>query len=126
MTSTRLREGKEVALGARFTNRNAHGELEWVTHGEVVRFDVQRRLTFRIEENWMLWSFELERTAAGGTLLTQCRDAPDGLSDLSHELTEAYMGGREAFDVMMRDGMRQTLERIRVACEQGATTPGLR
>ena len=60
VTSTRLRDSfEEVALGAEFTNRNHLGELEWTTHGRIVRFEPERVIAFRIEENWVVWSFTL-------------------------------------------------------------------
>ncbi len=109
VTSTRLREGFDhVGPGARFTNRNQHGELAWTTHGEVVRFAVEREIAFRIEENWAIWSFQLA-AEPGGTTLTQRRETPDGISPFSRDLTDTYLGGREAFDDLMLEGMAQTL-----------------
>jgi len=118
VTSTRLRSGyDEVALGAQFINRNRLGELEWTTHAEIVRFDPERELAFRVEENWVIWSFVLEPTVVG-TRLTQRRETPEGISDLSHELTEGFLGGQEAFTVSMRDGTAQTLAAIKAAAER--------
>ena len=120
VTSTRLRSGyDEVALGAEFTNRNRLGELEWTTHGRIVRLEPERLLAFRIEENWVVWSFALEAAGPGGTgtRLVQRREAPDGISDLSLELTDGFLGGQESFTATMRAGMRETLERIKAAAE---------
>lgn len=115
--STRLRSGFDsVRLGTQFTNRNSDGELVWTTHAEVVRFEPQREIAFRVEENWVIWSFTL--TPVGdGVELVQRRDAPDGISDLSLELTNGFMGGVEAFTASMRAGMRLTLERIKAEAE---------
>ena len=55
----------EVGPGAVFTNANRHGELTWTTHGAVVRFVPNREIAFRIEENWVVWSFRLEETDRG-------------------------------------------------------------
>lgn len=115
--STRLRSGHDaVGLGAEFTNRNKEGELEWTTHGEITRFEEGRAIAFRIAENWVVWSFTLEPTD-GGTRLTQRRETPDGISDLSLELTDGFMGGQTAFTESLRAGMRQTLAAIRSAAE---------
>lgn len=115
--STRLRNGFDgVGLGTRFTNRNSHGDLVWTTHGEVVRFEPGREIAFRIEENWVIWSFTLAPDD-GGVELVQRREAPDGISALSLELTEGFMGGVEAFTASMRAGMRLTLERIKADAE---------
>ena len=64
----------------------------------------------------MVWTFLLE-PAAGGTVLTQRRETPEGISDLSLEWTDAFMGGQAAFTETMRAGMRQTLEQIKAAAE---------
>jgi uncharacterized protein YndB with AHSA1/START domain len=117
VSSTRLRTGFDtVALGTQFTNRNHEGELEWTTHAEVVRFEPEREIAFRVEENWVIWSFTLAPDGTG-TALTQRRDAPDGVSELSLELTNGFMGGVEVFTASMRDGMQQTLEKIKEQAE---------
>jgi len=120
VTSTRLRGGaEEVALGVQFTSLNRDGDLEWKTTGEVVRFTPNREVAFRIEENWVVWGFSLEPTPTG-CRLTQRREAPDGLSDLSIQLTDGFLGGQAAFTAAMRAGMRQTLTGIKTAAERPA------
>lgn len=117
VSSTRLRDGFDsVALGTQFTNRNSEGDLVWTTHAEVVRFEPGREIAFRVEENWVIWSFTVTPDGSG-TLLTQRRDAPDGVSELSLELTNGFMGGVETFTASMRAGMRETLERIKAHAE---------
>ncbi len=116
--STRLRTGFDtVGLGTQFTNRNIAGDLVWTTHAEIVRFEPERELAFRVEENWLVWSFALAAEGTG-TVLTQRREAPDGVSELSLELTNGFMGGVETFTETMRAGMRQTLERIKAEAEK--------
>lgn len=118
VVSTRLRDGaEEVALGVQFTNLNREGDLEWKTRAEIVRFSVEREVAFRVEENWVVWGFSLEPTA-DGTRLVQRREAPDGVSELSAQLTDGFMGGQEAFTAAMRAGMRQTLAGIKAAAER--------
>jgi uncharacterized protein YndB with AHSA1/START domain len=115
--STRLRTGfVGVGLGTQFTNRNSDGDLVWTTLAEIVRLEPPREIAFRIEENWVVWSFTVTPEGAGA-LLTQRREAPDGVSDLSLELTNGFMGGLEAFTVSMCAGMRLTLERIKAEAE---------
>jgi uncharacterized protein YndB with AHSA1/START domain len=115
--STRLRSGFDhVALGTQFTNRNSDGDLVWTTHAEVVRFEPGREIAFRIEENWVIWSFTVAPGQAG-TQLVQRREAPEGISDLSLELTNGFMGGEEVFTASMCAGMRLTLERIKAEAE---------
>ena len=115
--STRLRAGFDtVGLGAQFTNRNVNGEAVWTTHAEIVRFDPERELAFRVEENWLIWSFSLAATD-DGTRLTQRREQPEGISELSHELTVGFLGGHDAFTDLMRAGTSETLEAIKAAAE---------
>lgn len=115
--STRLRKGYDrIEVGAQFTNLNTLDELSWSTHGEVVRLEPQRELAFRVAENWVIWSFTLEPTATG-TRLTERRDAPEGISDLTAQWTDEYVGGQENFTRIMRAGVRQTLEAIKAAAE---------
>lgn len=117
VVSTRLRQGFDrVESAAQFTNLNRQGDLEWKTHGQIVRFTAERELAFRINENRVIWSFVLE-ASGGGTRLTQRRETPDGISELSLNLTDAFLGGQEAFTAALRAGMRQTLERIKTAAE---------
>ncbi|MGV9408485.1 SRPBCC family protein [Nocardia sp. NPDC003693] len=119
VSSTRLRKGfDQVELGAQFTSLNSEGGFDWVTHGEVVRYEDQQELAFRIEENWVIWSYALERAGANATRLTQRRDTPEGVSPLSKQFTENYPGGTEAFTASMRAGMRQTLENIKSQAER--------
>lgn len=121
--STRLSTGHErIGLGARVTNRNVQGELAWITHAEVVRFEPGREIAFRVEENWSIWSFTVVPTPAG-TRLTQRRDAPEGLSASSLRAQDTWLGGQAAFTETLRAGMTETLERIRAALE-GATVQG--
>lgn len=116
-----VRPKGEPGLGMRFTNLNRAGELEWVTHGEVVRFEPGRELAFRIEENWTVWSFSLS-PEGGGTRLVQQRETPEGLSQLSREFTDAYLGGQQQFASTMREGMAETLASIKATAEGARVT----
>lgn len=118
VSSTRLRRGFErVEPGAEFTNLNVLGELEWVTHGKIVRFEPERQIAFRIAENYVVWSFRLQAGDADSTRLLQRREAPEGISELSLKFMDSHLGGQEPFNDVMRAGMRQTLERVKVAAE---------
>jgi uncharacterized protein YndB with AHSA1/START domain len=110
-------KGGEVRLGATFVNLNRDKFLVWPTRGKVVRFEPPTEFAFRIAENTTIWSFSLEPTATGGTRLTQRREAPNGISDVSVRLTKVAFGGQEKFGRTLRAGMRQTLERIKAEAE---------
>lgn len=121
--SVRLREGFDrIELGAEFTHLNHEGELKWTTHSTIVRFEPEQEIAFRIEENWVVWSFQTTPLPKGQTRLSQRRETPAGISDYSLELTEKYLGGQQAFTQVLRAGMRQTLEAIKAAAEQSDRT----
>ena len=58
--------------------------------------------------------------SSGGArkVLTQRRETPDGISQLSLELTESHLGGQQAFTELLEAGMEQTLTAIK-ACAEG-------
>ena len=112
---TKVRGG--VRHGTRFVNLNRQGLLLWPTTGKVVRFEPHRDFAFRITENRTVWSFELESLDGGGTRVTQRRELPDGISSISTALVKVGLGGVDKFTDRLRDGMRQTLDRIKAEAE---------
>jgi uncharacterized protein YndB with AHSA1/START domain len=111
--------GDEVGVGTTFVNENRHDDVTWPTNARVVRFDPPRELAFKVKENRLVWSFRLAALPAGGTRVTQRREAPDGITDLSIGWTEKYLGGVEAFTERQRAGMRETLANLKREAEQG-------
>ncbi len=109
--------GGEMKVGAKMINLNRRGLLVWPTQGQVVDLVPEQRVAFRIRENWTVWSFELEPTATG-TRLTQRREAPRGISDLSVKLTDRVLGGVDDFTVELQQGMQQTLAKIKADAER--------
>lgn len=109
--------GGPVQLGTRTINVNRSGLFVWPTQGKVVRFEPHSEIAVRIKDNRTIWSFTLAPTEAGGTRLTQRRETPDGISDISLKLTKAVLGGQESFTAQLREGMRETLARIRAEAE---------
>ena len=98
-------------------NVNRRGLLVWPTQSKVVRFVPEREIAFRVKENWTVWSYTLEPTEDGGTRVTARREAPTGISDVSVKLTTTVLGGVEAFTDELREGMQQTLARIKADAE---------
>lgn len=116
VTSMKVYGDEPIGLGTRTSNRNQDGELVWQTHAEVVRFEPPTEIAFRVEENWVIWSFSMAPSEAGTTLV-QRRSAPDGISEISLELTNAFMGGVAKYQDGLRVSMRATLERIKTQAE---------
>ncbi len=111
--------GSVVRQGTRFVNLNRKGPLFWPTRARVVRFAPHTDFAFRIDDNYAVWSFDLAPTPEGGTLLTQRRETPHGISGISRFLTRTVLGGQEQFTTHLRAGMRQTLERVKAEAEAG-------
>ena len=107
----------DIRLGTTFTNLNHHGELEWITHGEVMRYVPEKEIAFRIAENYTIWSFSISADEAAATVLTQRRETPDGISQFSLELTESHLGGQQAFTETLEAGMGLTLTAIKACAE---------
>lgn len=112
-----FQRGGPVQLGTRTININRRGPLFWPTQAKVVRFEPHREIALRIKDNFTIWSFTLDPTDDGGTRITQRREAPDGISSISLKLTDLALGGQDTFVPELRDGMRQTLARIKAEAE---------
>ena len=109
--------GRPLQLGTTMVNVNRRGPLVWPTRAKVVRFEPHREIAFRIKDNRTIWSFSLADNGAGGTTLTQRREAPDGISSISRKLTDSLLGGVAEFQVELRIGMRETLVKIKADAE---------
>jgi uncharacterized protein YndB with AHSA1/START domain len=109
--------GGEVKVGATMVNLNRRKLLVWPTTATVVRFTPEEEVAFRVKENWTVWSYRLEPTATG-TRLTSRREAPEGISDVSVGLTRAVFGGVDSFADELRQGMQETLARIKADAER--------
>lgn len=110
--------GGEVKPGATMFNVNKRRFMVWPTQAKIEVVDPEKKFAFRVKENWTTWSFELEPTAAGGTLLTQRREAPEGISGLSLRVTKIAFGGVEPFTEELEQGMTQTLAKVKAEAER--------
>ena len=94
------------------------GLLVWPTQSQVVRFEENREIAWRVKENYTVWSLRLEETATGGTRLTSTREAPRGISDLSVSLTKRFFGGVPKFTSTLEADMATTLAKIKADVER--------
>jgi uncharacterized protein YndB with AHSA1/START domain len=108
--------GREIGVGTRTINLNRDGWKRWPTTSRVVAFEPEQTLAFRVPVNRTVWTYELEPSAVG-TLLTESRRAPAGVSRLSNVAVGAALGGTETFEASLGDGIRRTLERIKAEAE---------
>ncbi len=110
-------DGDVVGLGTTFVNENHQDDLVWQTYAKVVRFDPPREFAFKVKENRLIWSFELQPLPGGGTRVTERREAPEGITELSVNFTLKYLGGVRAFTERQRAGIRETLDRLKADAE---------
>ncbi|QIX28498.1 SRPBCC family protein [Nocardioides sp. JQ2195] len=109
--------GDGISLGTRAVNINRRGFLVWPTRSKVVRLAPHTDFAFQVLDNNSVWSFQLEPTTAG-TRVTQRREAPNGTTRISSVLVDKVLGGQDTFQSELRDGMRQTLRRIKADAER--------
>jgi uncharacterized protein YndB with AHSA1/START domain len=114
---TRMKVIGRLREGALTLNLNRDGWKRWPTTARVVRVQPNREVAFRVIENRAIWSFQIEPTATGSTLI-QRRDVPNGTSWISRTLIDLVLGGGAEFDVRVEDGMHQSLAKIKAAAER--------
>lgn len=109
--------GGEVKQGARTLNVNRRGPLFWPTNAKVVTFEPNRQIAFRVAENHTVWSYAIEPTATGSRL-TETRTAAGGKTTaVSSFLVDKVFGGNDSFEDELREGIRETLGKVKRAAE---------
>ncbi|MBB2890618.1 SRPBCC family protein [Flexivirga oryzae] len=110
--------GGPARQGSLMVNVNRKGVRVWATRSKVVAFEPDKRVAWKIKENHAIWSFDLEPIGDGTrTKLIERRDVSGDTTKVSKFLVEKFMGGEEDFEQELTTGMRQTLQRIRLAVE---------
>jgi uncharacterized protein YndB with AHSA1/START domain len=109
-----VRGGGPVTLGTKTVNVNKRGLLVWPTTAKVVRFEPNKEIAYKINENKSVWSFTITPTE-DGVELTERREAPNGTTKMSSMLVNVAMGGEKSFDAELTDGMEQTLGKIKAS-----------
>lgn len=112
----KMRVSGEVREGTKTFNINRKGFLVWPTTSKVVRFEPNKAIAFRVNENRTIWSYTLEPTETG-TRVVERREAPTGTSQVSQFLIKTVLGGAESFEADMIVGMNATLARIKNEAE---------
>jgi uncharacterized protein YndB with AHSA1/START domain len=106
--------------GARFVGFNRRKWVVWCTTAVVEEAERGVVFGFRIQQTGAVWTY---RFAAenGGTRLTETRRLTRGRTRLIQAFAGTLLGGADAHDDELLDGMRQTLQRIKSATEAGQT-----
>lgn len=102
--------------GTRTFNLNRRKFVYWPTTSRLTEVVDNKRLTFLVEANNTIWSYELEPTATG-TRVTESRHAENGTTAVSNALVGAFFGGVPSFEDELVEGMNASLARIKAAAE---------
>ena len=105
------------ALGAEFKGWNKRGVMRWSTVSTVVAADEPTHFAWEVTQSRMRWGYRFEPAAGGGTTVTEYRDE---LGPKPRYVRIAYklrLLGSDP-DAIVRDGMKETLNRLKVAAEK--------
>jgi uncharacterized protein YndB with AHSA1/START domain len=104
------------AVDARFKGSNKRGIARWSTTNRVVEAEPGRAFSFETNESGTRWTYRMEADGTG-TVVTESRTAFKDRPLLAKVFSTLLLGGVEDHDDEMRDGMRQTLERLKAVAE---------
>lgn len=102
--------------GTRFVGINRRKLLWWPTTARIHLYDAGTSLGWAVGQNRTRWSYRVE-PEGDGTLLTERRDAPEGLSWLGRNFARFFLGGVAEHTDELENGMRTTLMRIKEIAE---------
>lgn len=106
-----------VKAGTWTINLNTDGKKYWPTSSRIVRFEPNKSLAFRMNENRTTWSYTLEPTEAGTRLVERRDVAPKGIPQVVRKSISIGFGGEESFEADLVRGMTETLGKIKSAAE---------
>lgn len=114
-TGARWTSGAPARVGSRFVGANRHGAVRWKTHCTVVDVVPDQRFSFEADEPKARWTYHLEPSGSG-TLVTETREIYATPVWWVRLVQKSKVLGSNR-DRLMLEGMRQTLERMKVALE---------
>jgi len=106
------------AVGARFKGSNKRGIARWSTTNEVVEADPGQAFSFETKQSAARWTYRMKPDGSG-TLVTESREMFKERPAVAKVYATLMLGGVESHDDEMRDGMRRTLDRLKVVAEAG-------
>jgi uncharacterized protein YndB with AHSA1/START domain len=112
-----MRQFGPLRTGARTLNFNRRKRLFWPTTSTLVEVIPETKLSFRVDINRTIWSYELEPHGEG-TRVTESRHAENGVSAFSSISVNTLMGGTTNFERELVDGMNTSLAKIKAAAEK--------
>jgi dimethylaniline monooxygenase (N-oxide forming) len=106
------------AVGARFKGTNKRGFARWSTTNEVVEAEPGRSFSFETQQSGYRWTYRMEPDGTG-TRVTESRVPFKDRPLVAKVFTQVLLGGEDGHTDELRDGMRQTLERVKALAESG-------
>jgi uncharacterized protein YndB with AHSA1/START domain len=104
------------AVGARFKGSNKRGFARWSTTNRVVEAEPGRAFSFETNQSGTRWTYRMEPDGTG-TLVTESRGAFKDRPLIAKVFATLLLGGIDDHEDELRDGMRQTLERLKAVAE---------
>ena len=112
------------AVGARFKGSNKRGIARWSTTNEVVEADPGQAFSFETQQSAARWTYRLQPDGTG-TLVTESREMYKERPRSPRCSRRSCSAAIDDHDDELRDGMRQTLERVKAIAEaRGPASPG--
>jgi Polyketide cyclase / dehydrase and lipid transport len=110
-----------VHQGGWLLGLNRRGWVRWATLSQIVRYEQDREIAWKVLTNRSVWTYRLEPTDAG-TKITETRETPDGIGRFARAFTEVLLGGQQLHDDELEAGMTCGLEKIRAVAEGRAAS----
>ena len=107
-----------IRPGTRTFNLNRRNLLVWPTTSTVLELVPERKLSFRVNMNNTVWSYELQ-PIPDGTRVIESRHAENGVKAISGMAVNTLMGGTDNFERELVEGMNASLAKIKAAAENG-------
>ena len=111
-----LGDATGARVGARFKGSNRRGWVRWSTHNTVVAAEPGREFAFETSESGTRWTYRFT-PEADSTVVTESREAFKDRPLISRVFSGLLLGGKEAHDDELRQGMLDTLERLKQVAE---------
>ena len=109
--------GDRPAVGAKFKGWNKRGLMRWSTVSTVVAADEPQHFAWEVDQSKMRWGYRFAPSADGaGTHVTEYRDEVGQKPLYVQVAYKLRLLGKDP-DAIVRDGMRQTLARLKDAAE---------
>jgi uncharacterized protein YndB with AHSA1/START domain len=101
---------------------NRCGRVRWAAVSRLTVVDAEREIAWVVLTNHSVWTYRLE-PIEGGTRVVETRETPRGETAFALWFTRVLLGGQQAHDALLEQGMADGLERIRRIVESGPAHP---